>query len=298
MLSCSTPSAYAVSRPCRAMSDPLVPADRDGRARLHTPRRVGRESDRRHRFSPTSRSAPGDEASDDGGVNRTDRLYALVEELRAVSPRPRSARRLAERFEVSVRTIERDLSALQQAGLPIWAEPGRTGGYVIDASATLGPAGFTLDEALAVLIGLGTLGRSPFRLSARTASRKMLAVMPEGEAARARALASRVHVLESEDEVVAPPEFAAALRADRVVRLRYQDAGGTESVREVEPLGSIGKEGQWYLIAWCRLRDGVRAFRGDRMRAIEVTEERPPQRALRAADLAIPYGRLRSVIED
>lgn len=197
-----------------------------------------------------------------------------------------------------MRTIERDLVALQQSGLPIWAEPGRTGGYVIDASATLGPAGFTLDEALAVLIGLGTLGRSPFRHSARTAARKMLAVLPDGEAARASALASRVHFLEGEDDVAAPPEFAAALRADRVVRLRYQDAGGTESVREVEPLGSIGKEGQWYLIAWCRLRDGVRAFRGDRMLTIEVTEERPPQRALRATDLAIPYGRLRSAIED
>jgi len=231
-------------------------------------------------------------------VNRTDRLYGLVEELRAVSPRPRSARRLAERFEVSVRTIERDLSALQEAGVPIWAEPGRSGGYVIDASATLGPAGFTLDEALAVLIGLGTLGRSPFRQSARTAARKILAVMPEGEAARARALASRVHVLESEDEAVVPAEFAAALRADRVVRIRYQDAEGAESSRDVEPLGSIGKDGQWYLLAWCRLRDGVRAFRGDRMLSIEVTEERPPQRALRAADLAIPYGRLRSVVED
>ncbi len=214
-----------------------------------------------------------------GNVNRTDRLYGLVEELRAVSPRPRSARRLAERFEVSVRTIERDLSALQEAGVPIWAEPGRSGGYVIDASATLGPAGFTLDEALAVLIGLGTLGRSPFRQSARTAARKMLAVMPEGEAARARALASRVHVLESEDEAVVPAEFAAALRADRVVRIRYQDAEGAESSRDVEPLGSIGKDGQWYLLAWCRLRDGVRAFRGDRMLSIEVTEERPPQRA-------------------
>ncbi|SEC51238.1 helix-turn-helix transcriptional regulator [Microbacterium hydrocarbonoxydans] len=66
------------------------------------------------------------ERREDGGVNRTDRLYALVEELRAMSPRPRSARWLAERFEVSRRTVERDLSALQQAGLPIWAEPGRT----------------------------------------------------------------------------------------------------------------------------------------------------------------------------
>lgn len=199
---------------------------------------------------------------------------------------------------MSVRTIERDLAALQASGVPIWAEPGRTGGYVIDASATLGPAGFTLDEALAVLIGLGTLRRSPFRHSAGTATRKVLAVMPENDAARARALASRVHLLEGEDDAAVPSEFAAALRADRVVRLRYEDASGVESLREVEPLGSIGKDGQWYLVAWCRLREGVRAFRGDRMRSIEVTPERPPRRVLRAADLDIRYGRLRSVVED
>ena len=236
--------------------------------------------------------------SDDGKVNRTDRLYGLVEELRAVSPRPRSARRLAERFEVSVRTIERDLAALQQSGLPIWAEPGRTGGYVIDASATLGPAGFTLDEALAVLIGLGALRHSPFRHSARTAARKVLAVMPDRDAARASAFASRVHFLDGEEDTAVPVEFAAALRADRVVQLRYQDASGAESTRDVEPLGSIAKEGQWYLIAWCRLRHGVRAFRGDRMLSVEITDEQPPKRILRSEDLAIQYGRLRSVVDD
>ncbi|MBD8661412.1 WYL domain-containing protein [Frigoribacterium sp. CFBP 8754] len=243
-------------------------------------------------------------------MNRTDRLYGLVEELRAASPRPRSARRLAARFEVSMRTIERDLAALQQSGLPIWAEPGRAGGYVIDASATLGPAGFTLDEALAVLIGLGGLRRSPFRQPAQTAERKLLAVMPERDAARASAFASRVHFLESDESeggakgdestarVPAPVDFAEALRADRVVQLRYQDAGGAESVRDVEPLGSIENGGQWYLIAWCRLRQGVRAFRADRMLAVRVTDERPPRRVLRAEDLAIPYGRLRSVVDD
>lgn len=236
--------------------------------------------------------------SEDGLVNRTDRLYGLVEELRAVAPQPRSARRLSERFEVSVRTIERDISALQQSGVPIWAEPGRTGGYVIDASATLGPAGFTPDEALAVLIGLGSLGRSPFRHAAHTAARKTLAVMPAGDAARASALASRVHFLEDDEDTVVPAEFAAALRADRVVRLRYRDADGAESVRDVEPLGSIGKDGQWYLIAWCRMRDGVRAFRGDRMLSVEVTDERPAQRVLRSEDLAIQYGRLRPVLDE
>lgn len=197
-----------------------------------------------------------------------------------------------------MRTIERDLAALQQSGLPIWAEPGRTGGYVIDGSATLGPAGFTLDEALAVLIGLGALRHSPFRQAARTAARKMLAVMPDRDAARASAFASRVHFLESEENTTAPVEFAEALRANRVVQLRYQDADGAESSRDVEPLGSIEKGGQWYLIAWCRLRQGVRAFRGDRMLSIRVTDERPPMRKLRAEDLAIQYGLLRSVVDD
>src|SRR5258707_13189541 len=71
-----------------------------------------------------------------GLVNRTDRLYALAEELRAVAPRPRSARWLADRFEASTRTIERDISALQQSGGPIRAEPGRTGGYCVDNGRT------------------------------------------------------------------------------------------------------------------------------------------------------------------
>jgi len=57
-------------------------------------------------------------------VNRTDRLYALVEDLRAVAPRPRSARQLAGRYEVSTRTIERDILALQEAGVPIYAVAG------------------------------------------------------------------------------------------------------------------------------------------------------------------------------
>ena len=68
-------------------------------------------------------------------MNRTDRLYALVEELRAVAPRP--ARQLAGRYEVSTRTIERDILALQEAGVPIYAVAGRGGGYVIDKALTL-----------------------------------------------------------------------------------------------------------------------------------------------------------------
>lgn len=209
-----------------------------------------------------------------------------------------AARWLAERFEVSVRTIKRDLSALQQSGVPIWADPGRTGGYAIDASATLGPMGFTPDEALALLVGLGALRRGPFRQSAGTALCKLLAVMPDEDARRAQSVAARVHLLEPDDEDPVPRAFTDALRADRVVRLTYRDRDGSITEREIEPLGSVGRDGSWYLTAWCRLRDGVRAFRGDRMISAELTDERPPPRALRREDLDIPFGTLRSVVDD
>src|SRR4051794_36588390 len=99
-------------------------------------------------------------------MNRTDRLYALVEELRAVAPRARSARRLAEHFEVSVRTIERDINALQQSGVPIYAESGRTGGYCLDKARTLPPVNLTPGEAVAMAVALRRLEGSPFRAEA------------------------------------------------------------------------------------------------------------------------------------
>src|SRR3954470_7636959 len=88
-------------------------------------------------------------------MNRIDRLYALVEELRAAGSRGRTARRLADHFEVSVRTIERDLSALGQAGVPLATKQGRAGGYALDRSMSLPPLNFTPGEAAAVAVALG-----------------------------------------------------------------------------------------------------------------------------------------------
>ena len=124
-------------------------------------------------------------------MNRTDRLYAIVEELRAVAPRPRSARWLAGRFEVSARTIERDISALQQSGVPIWAEPGRTGGYCLDKARTLPPVNLTPGEAVALAVALRQLDGTPFLADAGTALRKLVTAMQAGDAAAAQELAER-----------------------------------------------------------------------------------------------------------
>lgn len=231
-------------------------------------------------------------------MTRTDRLYGLVEELRAAAPGRRSARWLAGRFEVSARTIERDISALQASGVPIWADAGRTGGYTIDASHTLPPLGLTVDEALAVTIGLGQLARSPFREAALSARRKISAVLSADDVRRTAELAGRIHLLEDAGAAGAPTVLARALRENTVLRIRYRDAEGRETSRDVEPLGYVGKGQDWYLIGWCRLRDGIRAFRGDRVLDAEPTGERPPARALRPEDLAIPYGELRPLGSD
>jgi predicted DNA-binding transcriptional regulator YafY len=228
-------------------------------------------------------------------VTRTDRLYALVEELRAVAPRPRSARWLAERFDVSSRTIERDLSALQQSGVPIWAEPGRTGGYCLDPALTLGPLGFTVDETLAVMIALGTLATSPFRDAATSALRKVVAVTDDRSLTETAGLATRIHLLGEQRPNEAPRELADALRTGQVLQITYIDGPGNVTSRNVEPMGFVGKGGDWYLIAWCRLRDGLRAFRGDRITEVNPLGERAPRRPLRVEDLGIVHGEMRRV---
>src|SRR5579871_3257415 len=110
-------------------------------------------------------------------MNRTDRLYALVEELRAHAPRTMRATELAERFEVTTRTIERDLLALQEAGVPIWAQPGPGGGYGLNVDTTLPPLNLTPAEAAAIATALAALGVMPLSGAARSALGKLAAVM-------------------------------------------------------------------------------------------------------------------------
>ncbi|TDC40985.1 YafY family protein [Micromonospora sp. KC213] len=227
-------------------------------------------------------------------MNRTDRLYALVEELRAVSPRPRSARWLAARFEVSTRTIERDIAALQAGGVPIWAEPGRTGGYVVDRARTLPPVNLTAGETVAMALALHRLGGTPFAAAGASALRKLLAVLPPADAAEAHRLAGRVHLVGGGPATPVPAAVADAVTARRVLRLRYADRAGTDSVREVEPLGYLGNPTHWYLLAWCRLRDALRCFRTDRILAVTPLPE-PVTRRWRPADLDIPTERVRSL---
>jgi predicted DNA-binding transcriptional regulator YafY len=206
-------------------------------------------------------------------VNRTDRLYALVEELRAVAPRPRSASWLAKRFEVSARTIERDLDALRQAGVPIWTETGRTGGYTLDRDRTLAPLALTADEAVAIAIALRSVAESPFAETARSASLKVLAGLPEDVRRTEQLLAADVYRVGREPEQPNHPELLAAVTERRVVHVKYTDPSGQHTERDVEPLGLLWGSPNWYLLAWCRLRQAIRGFQLGRITELSVLDE-------------------------
>jgi predicted DNA-binding transcriptional regulator YafY len=213
-------------------------------------------------------------------VNRTDRLYAMVEELRAVAPRSRTAQQLADRFEVSVRTIERDLLALQESGVPIWAQRGPGGGYALDPSMTLPPVNFTEVEAAAVAIALGRVGSMPFASAGRSALQKIVHAMSTPAAAGARSLAERVAFVRSmvDDLSSLDATLEQAVLTREVVLIDYEDRSGEATRREVEPVGFLASSNSWYLVGWCRLREDGRSFRTDRIRSVELTGETAVER--------------------
>ena len=172
-------------------------------------------------------------------MNRTDRLYAIVEELRAAGADGRTAAQLAARFEVTERTIKRDVSALQQSGVPIWATSGPGGGYGLDAAATLPPLTFTVGEATAVAIALATQPGLPFRPDGQSALTKLMAAMtPEGRESASQ-LASRVWLRSDGDAArdAVTRAIEESLRQQRVVVLDYVDRDGARTQkRPVEPM--------------------------------------------------------------
>ncbi|MFE6859191.1 helix-turn-helix transcriptional regulator [Nocardia sp. NPDC057668] len=223
-------------------------------------------------------------------MTKTERLYALAEELRAYSPRPRSARQLAGRLEVTPRTIVRDIAALQQSGVPVRTVPGRNGGYALDRGRTLAPVSLTATEATALLVALPTLAGTPFAPAARSAVHKVLGVLTEGDRSAAAELSARIRLLPGES-ATAPPQVLEALIGRRVLRLAYTDRDGVTSARLVEPLGLI-VGAHWYLSAWCLLRGAIRGFRLDRVVSAEVLPDRVPDRGIDLSLISTGDGKL------
>jgi predicted DNA-binding transcriptional regulator YafY len=213
-------------------------------------------------------------------VNRTDRLHALSEELRRAGPRGRTAERLAGWLEVSTRTIKRDVAALQQAGLPIWAAAGPGGGYVLDGSATLPPVNLTPAQAVAVAVALAGAPDAPFATDGRAALEKVLDVLGPDARQEAERLGGQIWVRSNARRQRPGPAAVVeeALLRRRVVAIRYRAGSGVASRRRVEPHLLARTGDRWYLVAWCQDRQAPRWFRWDRIEAADLTTETVPAR--------------------
>jgi predicted DNA-binding transcriptional regulator YafY len=211
-------------------------------------------------------------------MNRTDRLHAIDEALRRAGSRGVTARGLADRLEVSVRTIKRDVSALQQTGALIWARPGPGGGYVLDGSASLPPVAFTPSQAVAMSVALAMLPPgTPFAVDARAAAGKVFDTLDVAAQGRATRLAGRMWVMTARDHTPATPTVLRAIERSlaehRAVAIVYRAADGTRTRRTIEPVMAAWADERWYVVAHCRMRDAIRWFRTDRIARADVTNE-------------------------
>ncbi|WP_349885182.1 helix-turn-helix transcriptional regulator [Microbacterium sp. WHRI 7836] len=205
-------------------------------------------------------------------MKRAERLHALSEMLRRSGSRGVSAERLAREFEVSVRTVKRDLAALGRSGAPLWSRPGPGGGYGLAAGASLPPVTLSPAQAVALMAAVSASPDAPYGDLAAAAVSNIIDVLDPRTRAGADELARRVWV-------DAPPSPSRAVRSaleeamseQRVVRIRYTSGDGVATTRDVEPVLFASTGGQWYLVGWCRLRDAIRWFAVSRVERASVT---------------------------
>jgi predicted DNA-binding transcriptional regulator YafY len=208
------------------------------------------------------------------GHMRADRLVAMLLVLQA---RGRvTATELATELEVSVKTARRDLEALAIAGIPVYSQPGCNGGWQLIGGARTDLSGLTEAEAKTLFMVAGPA--STATPEAKAALRKLVRALPETFRADAAAAANSM-VLDPASwgtEVTTRPAFLDGLRRAVVagvqVRLGYADRTRTETSRVVHPLGLVEKGSTWYLVA--DTENGLRTFRVNRVRSVELTGER------------------------
>jgi predicted DNA-binding transcriptional regulator YafY len=179
---------------------------------------------------------------------------------------------LAERLQVTTRTVRKDVERLRDLGYPVHAQPGVAGGYRLGAGTSLPPLLLEDDEAVAVAVGM-RLAASGALAGAEEASVRALAkleqVLPSRLRHRVAALHGATLALPGAG-AAADPEvlsaIAATVRARERLRFDYETHGGAKGLRTVEPQRLVHTRGRWYLVAFDPGRDDWRTFRVDRIR--------------------------------
>lgn len=210
-------------------------------------------------------------------MNRIDRLTAILIQLQ--SQKVVKAEEIAYRFEISTRTVYRDVKALMEAGVPIGSEAG-TGYFIVDGYH-LPPVMFTQDEANSLLLAgklVEKMTDKSVRQAYTSALVKIKSVLNAAEKDSLQHLDGNVEVFvrsRPEPNTEFPDNFMTAIQravaARKVLKITYTNSAGESTRREVEPLGVSYYGMTWHLIGWCCLRKEYRDFRADRIRDLVET---------------------------
>ena len=207
-------------------------------------------------------------------MRRADRLFQIIQLLRR--RHVLTAAFLARELEVSERTVYRDIRDLVGTGVPIDGEAGV--GYTLRRGYDLPPLMFTEPELQAMVLGarvVSSWGDQALGRAARDALARVEAALPDRlreKLTNTPLFAPGFHV--PAETIASLTPLRVALEERRIVWMRYEDAGGVTSERTLRPVGLFFWGYRWSLSAWCELRQAFRSFRLDRIRQIDVREER------------------------
>lgn len=194
---------------------------------------------------------------------------------------------LADELGISVRTLHRYISALDEMGIPIYAERGPYGGFSLVRGYKMPPLVFTPEEAAAVSLGTGLveeLWGSLYRQAAHAALAKLENLLPEQQREEVswarRTLVTTGLVHPGLDSLAATLEsLRSAIRESQRVQMRYQGASRPNpETRQVDPYALAFRWGWWYVVGYCHTRRELRTFRLDRIQELTVLEQsfQPP----------------------
>lgn len=213
----------------------------------------------------------------DNDTKRLSRLTAILTQLQ--TRRLITATFLAGKFNVSVRTIYRDIRALEQSGVPILTEEGK--GYSLMDGYRLPPVTFTESEANALITAEKFVLRNKdasFVKEFTEAIGKIKSVLRYTTKENAELLSNRMAVSQNHTHDRTSNYLVSlqlALTNFSLARMSYEKPGSNETtVRVIEPFALLSTQENWLLVAWCRLRKGFRLFRLDRIKKLEIQAEK------------------------
>ncbi len=207
-------------------------------------------------------------------MRRAERLIRIVQALREAAPGAVTAHEMGHKFEVSERTIYRDIAHLIGSGAPIDGEAGV--GYVLRPGFDLPPLTFSFEQLDALALGarlVKATGDKDLASSANEALAKIEHALPESHRQRLRGVPLFAAFL---DDTVRPEAFGPvrnAIANKRKLRVRYQSLADDTTERVIRPLALTCFGRVWLLSAWCELRNNFRHFRTDRVERLTVLAE-------------------------